>query len=454
MPAYEREPASHQRSAVQRSVRSAAPVPPVLDLQRAAGNAAVSRLVEVQRRHDEERHEHGSGCGHNEPVQRSSVLSVIQKAGRPVDPAIRAKAEQGMGTSFGDVQVHDGPDAQRSTAELGARAYTTGRHIVVGAGGGDEHTMLHELRHTWQQQQGSVAGTDNGGGISVSNKNDKDERDAESWATSMRNVSARPLTASASGGTQETATASASAAPAVQRAPNIVTVTREPDDYEDNGVSYVTRDSMAGVPRRRNPDQNTLMGRSAGDAVRASGNRNPGHYSWLHRDTAWSHGDPVHGTPQRRDNMLAGTQETNMEHLRYESGASGRGVDMLGAPITQMGTRGRRAPNVYSQAEYSVRSPYDPMNDSYSRRLDPYDTRPVGQRERAGDLPSRHAIHDDMERSYAHWTMRGLSPSAQPEEYREYEEEERRHRDRDSRSASPRIVSVAPPSRRDRDRRR
>ncbi|MCA1224148.1 eCIS core domain-containing protein [Streptomyces sp. 8L] len=474
--------------AARRSARPTAPIIPLLELQRSAGNAAVAHLIATQRRERaKEEHEHGAGCGHDQPVQSSSVLKVIQSRGRPVDPAIRLKAERGLGTSLGDVEMHTGAEARRSAAELGARAYTTGRHIVVGDGGHDEHTILHELRHTWQQQRGPVAGTNNGGGLSVSHSGDADEKDAEAWATSMRNAPVQHTADISAQGAQAVVPSTTPAVPSVQRARDdhrIVTVTRSPswdsdDDwiedthsrnprYQDNGVSYVTADSIASVPRRRQPDQNTLMGESAREAARRSGSR-PADYSWLHRHSAWSHGNPVDGTPQRRDNMLVGTQQTNMHHLRYESAASGAGaveprmtssgrptrpvpprsgVDILGAPITQMGSNGYIGPNQYAEAEYSVRSPYEPLGMRFSTRLDPYDRRPVGERERAGDLPSRQSVHEAGERMFARMTMGALPESEQPPEFRRFEEEERR---RSRRSASP--IDTSPRNHRGRPRR-
>lgn len=462
---------THHRGAVsappdatRRAARPAAPVIPLLELQRSAGNAAATHLIATQRRERAgEEHEHGSRCGHDQPVQSSSVLQVIQSRGRPVDPAIRLKAERALGSSLADVEVHTGAEARRSAAELGARAYTTGRHIVVGDGGHDEHTILHELRHTWQQQRGPVAGTNNGGGLSVSHAEDADEKDAEAWASRMRNAPTQHPADVPAQDAQAAAPSATPAVPAVQRAgPRILTVTRSPswedDDtiedthsrnrsYENNGVSYVTSDSMANVPRRRVPDQNTLMGGSARDAARRSGSR-PAQYSWLHREAAWSHGDPVHGTPQRRDNMLVGTQQTNMHHLRYESAASEIGTAMLGVPITQMGSNGYIGPNQYREAEYNIRPPYDPLSRRFGTRLDPYDQRPVAAREQAGDLPTRHDIHRDAEREFARMTMDSLPDSEVPEEYRRFEDEEERSRASSSRSASPVIVDVSPRDRR------
>ncbi|MFD6423784.1 DUF4157 domain-containing protein [Streptomyces sp. NPDC060198] len=184
----------------------------VLNLQRLAGNAAVTRLLG-------EEHEHGAGCHHGTPVQRSSVLDALRTPGTPVDPRIRAKAEQGLGADLSDVRVHSGPEAHRSAAELGARAYTSGRHIVAGEQGMDEHTLLHELTHTWQQQRGQVAGTDNGTGLRLSSPGDRHENEAESWAHLLAKVPARtPGTGEHVGG-ERTAPVPGHAGPSVQRAP-------------------------------------------------------------------------------------------------------------------------------------------------------------------------------------------------------------------------------------------
>ncbi|MDH6577873.1 DUF4157 domain-containing protein [Kitasatospora sp. MAP5-34] len=144
-------------------------------LQRSAGNTAVTRLVEAQRCAD-----HGSPDAH--PVQRATVHQVLRESGRPLATPVRSEMEARLGADFADVRVHDSATAQRSAAELGARAYTSGSHIVVGSGGGDRHTLAHELTHVIQQRQGPVAGTDNGGGVSVSDPSDRFERAAEANA--------------------------------------------------------------------------------------------------------------------------------------------------------------------------------------------------------------------------------------------------------------------------------
>lgn len=139
-------------------------------LQRAIGNAAVTRMLTVRRAGDED----GPGPG---------VPGVLRRPGTPLDGPLRAEMEARLGADFSTVRLHTGPAAQRSAAALDARAYTSGEHIVLGRGGGDRHTLAHELTHVIQQRSGPVAGTDNGAGLSVSDPSDAFERAAEESAT-------------------------------------------------------------------------------------------------------------------------------------------------------------------------------------------------------------------------------------------------------------------------------
>ena len=107
---------------------------------------------------------------------------VLRSAGRPLDVPLRTEMEARLGADFSDVRVHDDPAAQRSAAEIGARAYTSGSHVITGRGGADRHTLAHELTHVIQQRQGPVSGTDDGSGLSVSDPSDRFERAAEANA--------------------------------------------------------------------------------------------------------------------------------------------------------------------------------------------------------------------------------------------------------------------------------
>ncbi|MEU6442392.1 DUF4157 domain-containing protein [Streptomyces sp. NPDC047046] len=184
----------------------------LLALQRAAGNAAVTEALA------REQHEHGAGCGHGTAVQRSAVEQVIRSAGAPLPAPVRQDMESRLGADFGDVRLHTDEAARTSAAEVGARAYTSGNHVVLGAGGADDHTLAHELTHVIQQRSGPVAGTDNGSGLRVSDPSDRFEREAE--ANAQRVMAGPAPQARAQEQAQTHAAAGTGPAPgAVQRAP-------------------------------------------------------------------------------------------------------------------------------------------------------------------------------------------------------------------------------------------
>ncbi|MGW8329469.1 eCIS core domain-containing protein [Streptomyces sp. NPDC055897] len=193
----------------------------LLALQSSAGNAAVVQMLRnAGHPWAQERHQHGAGCGHQQAeqpeVQRSAVHDVLRSGGRPLDDATRTDMESRLGADFSDVRIHNDSAAKASAAEVGARAYTSGSHVVIGDGGGDQHTLAHELTHVIQQRQGPVAGTDNGSGLKVSDPSDRFEREAEANA-------ARAMSGPAVRRTQEQSHEAAAASPAeqnaVQRAP-------------------------------------------------------------------------------------------------------------------------------------------------------------------------------------------------------------------------------------------
>ncbi|MEU9340401.1 DUF4157 domain-containing protein [Streptomyces sp. NPDC048278] len=207
--------ASHRPSADRGATAPSRPsgaLPALLALQRAAGNAAVTRAIQ------RDRHAHGPGCGHQdeEAVQRSAVTEAVRSAGSPLDPRIRAKAEPWLGMDLGAVRVHTDPVAQRSAVKFGARAYTTGADIVVGPQGADDETMYHELTHVRHQATGTVAGTDNGAGVRVSDPGDPFEKHAAESGRKMAQGVAPDLTVHGAGGHGD-GVQRAAAAPAVQR---------------------------------------------------------------------------------------------------------------------------------------------------------------------------------------------------------------------------------------------
>ncbi|WP_399034417.1 DUF4157 domain-containing protein [Streptomyces sp. ASQP_92] len=209
------------------AAKGAAPPQGLRALQGTVGNAAVVQMLRRAGHPGErEEHRHGAGCGHaaEQPaVQRSAVHDVLRGSGRPLDEATRGDMEARLGADFSDVRIHNDSAARASAAEVGARAYTSGSHVVIGDGGNDKHTLAHELTHVIQQRQGPVAGTDNGSGLKVSDPSDRFEREAEANATRvMSGGSARQSAPSAPESGPSASVQSAPAEPAVQRA---ITVT-------------------------------------------------------------------------------------------------------------------------------------------------------------------------------------------------------------------------------------
>ncbi|WP_413095172.1 aldo/keto reductase [Streptomyces nitrosporeus] len=132
---------------------------------------------------------------------------------------LQQEMERRLGADFSDVRLHTGTTAQRSAAEIGARAYTSGNHVVIGDGGGDRHTLAHELTHVIQQRQGPVAGTDNGSGLRVSDPSDRFEREAEANARQALSgpVPAQRATGPATAGPTTAAPSAQKAEPMVAR---------------------------------------------------------------------------------------------------------------------------------------------------------------------------------------------------------------------------------------------
>jgi hypothetical protein len=83
--------------------------------------------------------------------------------GRPLPPSTRAYFEPRFGSDFGEVRVHTDGAAAATARRLRARAFTTGRDIVFGAGeyapatAAGQALLAHELAHVVQQAPGRAA---------------------------------------------------------------------------------------------------------------------------------------------------------------------------------------------------------------------------------------------------------------------------------------------------------
>lgn len=80
----------------------------------------------------------------------SSVLDVLRSPGQPLDPATRAFMEPRFGYDFGSVRLHSDPAASKSAADVQARAYTVGQHVVLREPASPQ-LLAHELTHVIQQ---------------------------------------------------------------------------------------------------------------------------------------------------------------------------------------------------------------------------------------------------------------------------------------------------------------
>src|SRR5262249_34338593 len=108
-----------------------------LDLQKRIGNRAMAQMMQQE----------GSGA---------------ERAGYPLDPAVRAFMESRLDADFGDVRIHTGSDASRKAKLLDSAAFTTGNDICFATGryapnrGEGTHLLAHELSHVVQQRRGGV----------------------------------------------------------------------------------------------------------------------------------------------------------------------------------------------------------------------------------------------------------------------------------------------------------
>lgn len=89
-----------------------------------------------------------------------SQVNALRGGGQPLPESVRAFFEPRFGQDFSDVRVHTDASAARSARQLRALAYTTGRHIVFGAGQyatgttAGRRLLAHELVHSLQQRRG------------------------------------------------------------------------------------------------------------------------------------------------------------------------------------------------------------------------------------------------------------------------------------------------------------
>lgn len=214
----------------------------LMELQRLAGNATVSRMMAGDQ---------------DEETAVSPVLDVVGKGGgSPLDGAVRGEMESRLGADFSDVRVHTDSKASASAQSVQAKAYTVGSDVVFGSGqyspGSDDgkQTLAHELTHVVQQREGPVAGSEVGGGIRVSSPGDEFERAADATA---RDAVAGPAPVAA-GAAGASATAQREAAPSTDE--------EVPEDEAAAPVqgSFVQREAAAPADEEPEDEQPTAQG--------------------------------------------------------------------------------------------------------------------------------------------------------------------------------------------------
>src|SRR4051794_6855647 len=123
----------------------ATPAPDALqDLYAGVGNAAFGRMLQARR----------SAAGEGvAPVSPKTQLRIDGERGkgRALDGQTRSEMEALVGADLSGVRLHEGPSAAGLAGALGARAFTQGRQVFMGAHAGSV-TLVHELTHAAQDR--------------------------------------------------------------------------------------------------------------------------------------------------------------------------------------------------------------------------------------------------------------------------------------------------------------
>ncbi|NUO00186.1 MAG: DUF4157 domain-containing protein, partial [Saprospiraceae bacterium] len=133
------------------------PITPVSGLQRKCANCEKEEQEQVQRKETTG----GDPSGKSAPSIVGDVIS--SGGGQPMDGGTRQFMESRFGQDFGQVRIHTDSRAAESASAIQARAYTSGRDVVFGAGeyqpGSDsgKRLLAHELVHVGQQLKGGPA---------------------------------------------------------------------------------------------------------------------------------------------------------------------------------------------------------------------------------------------------------------------------------------------------------
>src|SRR5579871_276635 len=121
----------------------------------------------------------------NQGVQR--LLRAVSGGGRALPDGERAFFERRLGRDLSSVRVHDDAAAADSAQAMGARAYTVGSDVVLGAGArldgaGGRDLLAHELAHVAQQGRGAPSSP---ASLEVSAPGDAAEHEADRVAAQV-----------------------------------------------------------------------------------------------------------------------------------------------------------------------------------------------------------------------------------------------------------------------------
>ena len=198
-----------------RNAEAAGPTPdaaiaphPLLTLQRQLGNAQIARMIaqraapeedeeSIQTQHDPALAQRAAADEEEEPIQAKPEVGLeggpisdalagrIQAqrgSGAALDDAQREQMEAAFGTSFQDVRIHTGSEADALNRSISAKAFTTGNDIFFrhDASPNDPELLGHELTHVVQQRT-----LNHSGPLSVGPAGDSYEQQADAMAQAV-----------------------------------------------------------------------------------------------------------------------------------------------------------------------------------------------------------------------------------------------------------------------------